>query len=454
MKIGFGRVDITPRVGVELCGFGPFITRCSTSVRDRLWARAMAVELGGERVVIVSCDLVATSSRITQAVRAAVTAAIGIPGDALMVHSTHTHSGPNTIDLWGWGEADAPYRELLPGCIARACIAAVAALREATLSHAEVPCEGIGQNREYDRDGLPIDEVMRPGWRPDKPEFTDTTCHVLKAEVEGRVIGFLSYFGCHPVVCCQETRAIHGDFCGVATNLVERDHPGCVGLFLQGAQGDVNSRFVHKPEPESLRALDVIAGEYAAAVRDGLTRARSIAVERVAARQHHVRFRRKPVDLDQLIALLRENERTLATAADDSSHEARMATVFVITLRRMIAQMRAGVDLSPPIEVQGFRLGPIALLASPFETFQAIKNDVVAAARAPIPLVLSFANGSAGYAADRTTAARGGYAQDQVPLIIGFLPYSHVHDDLVAALSALDADLAEHTPARALQAPA
>ncbi|MBA3709729.1 MAG: neutral/alkaline non-lysosomal ceramidase N-terminal domain-containing protein [Planctomycetes bacterium] len=447
MKIGFGRVDITPRVGVELCGFGPYITRHSIAVRDRLWARAMAIDTAGERVVIVSCDLPGTGRWVTERVRAAVTAATGLAGSSVMVHCTHTHSGPNTIDLVGWGEPDAPYRELLPAKIAKACIDAIASAREATLSHAEVPCEGIGQNREYDRDGLPIDEVMVPGWRPKKPELTDTTCHVLKAEAGGKVIGFVSYFGCHPVVCCQETRHIHGDFCGVATNLVEADHPGAVGLFLQGAQGDVNPRFVHKPEAESLKALDVIAGEYAAAVRNGIAKAKPIAIDEVAARQRFARFSRKPWDAAKLRELLTEHEQTLATAPDETSWKTRMAVVYVNTLRTMLAASLAGEDLSPRIELQGFRLGPIALLASPFETFQQIKNEVVAAARALIPLVLSFANESTGYATDRTAAARGGYAADMVPLMYGFLPYADAHGDLVRELVALDGDLAERAVA-------
>jgi hypothetical protein len=441
MKIGFGRVDITPRVGVELCGFGPFIGRHSVAVRDRLWARAMAVEAGGASAIIVSCDLVGTAGWITERVRAAVAAATGLPAGAVMVHSTHTHSGPNTIDLTGWGEPDAPYRHLLPERIARACIDAVGALREATLSHAEVPCEGIGQNREYDRDGQAIDEVMRPGWRPAKPELTDTTCHVVAAHAQGRLIGFLSYFGCHPVVCCQETRHIHGDFCGVATNEIEREHPGAIGMFLQGAQGDVNPRFVHKPEAESLRALEVIAGEYAQAVRGGLVRAQPIAVDRVATSQRFARFRRKPWTIAKLRELLAEQDRILSAAPDDSVRATRMAMVYRISLERLIAAMDSGADLSPPIELHGLRIGPLALLGSPFETFQAIKNEVVARSSAPIPLVLSFVNHSTGYAPDRTAAARGGYAQDLVPLMFGFLPYTHAHDDLAAELSALDASL-------------
>ena len=40
MKAGFARVDITPRTGVELAGFGPYIHRYALDVRDGLYARA------------------------------------------------------------------------------------------------------------------------------------------------------------------------------------------------------------------------------------------------------------------------------------------------------------------------------------------------------------------------------------------------------------------------------
>ena len=57
----------------------------------------------------------------------------------------------------------------------------------------------------------PLAEVLRDDWRPTKPELTDTVCHVLTARrPDGSLLGFASYFGCHPVCCCEETRAIHG----------------------------------------------------------------------------------------------------------------------------------------------------------------------------------------------------------------------------------------------------
>ncbi|NQU10274.1 neutral/alkaline non-lysosomal ceramidase N-terminal domain-containing protein [bacterium] len=443
MKFGFGKVDITPRVGVELCGFGAYINRKSIGVRDRLYARAFAASDGKTTVVVVSADLVAFVLETTRRVRELVRAETGLPDDGIMLHGTHTHSGPNTDpDLVGWGRLDEPYMEILPGRVAAACIQAVRNLQEATLSHAEVPCEGVGLNREYDKDAPPLEEVLREDWRPALPERTDTTCHVLNVEANGSVLGFLSYFGCHPVVCCAETRYFHGDYAGVATNLLEREHPGAIGLFLQGAQGDVNSCVVHKPEQESLLALDVIAGRYARAVRHGLQAAQPLQADVVKSARRTVTFTRTQPPVAELKKALAEKEALFVKPdAADADREVRMATVHVQALRKLIPVLEAGGTVNPATELQGLRIGPLALLGAPFEIFHEVKEEARIKARSPLPLVMGLTNDLLGYAPDRTVAARGGYATQWVPIMLGRLPFARIHDELVAELVALDAAL-------------
>ena len=140
MKAGFAKSDITPRVGVELTGFGPFLTRHSVGIRDRLWARAMAVRNAGRTVILVSCDLVGVTPAITAKVREIVSEKTGVEGDAVMVSCTHTHSGPSTFGSFGWGEVDYPYLELLPYRIAGACTDAFGMMEESEAGYAGVPC--------------------------------------------------------------------------------------------------------------------------------------------------------------------------------------------------------------------------------------------------------------------------------------------------------------------------
>ncbi len=442
MRAGFGRVEITPRIGVELCGFGPFLCRHSIGIRDRLWARAMALEEEGRTVLIVSCDLVGITGELTARVREKIWARAGLSDDAVLICCTHTHSGPNTGPYIGWGAPDEPYLETLPNRIARAGLDALAALRPARLFFGRAPCRGFALNREYDRDAPPLEECLRAGWEAARPELTDTECQALVVRDErGGLMGFASYYGCHPVVCCAQTRFIHGDWPGVATNTIERDYPEgqATGLFLQGAQGDVNSCVVHKPETESLLALDVIAGRYARAVRQAIAAAQPVESHPLTAVRERVVFSRKPWEEGYVARLLAETEARLqgvevTDATATAEWNARMETVYAIALRRILARMRRGESLEPETELHGIRIGPIALLGSPFETFQAIKNEVCAAVGIPHPLVLSFVNDSVGYAPDRTVAARGGYAQDKVPLITGQLPYARAHEELVEGL--------------------
>jgi len=51
---------------------------------------------------------------------------------------------------------------------------------------------------------------------------------------------------------------------------------------------------------------------------------------------------------------------------------------------------------------------------------------------------MSMTNDTLGYAPDRTVAARGGYAADIVPMIIGTLPFARIHDKLVKNLLTLE----------------
>ena len=443
MLFGFAKTEITPRVGVDLTGFGPFLNRQSVGVRDRLWARAMAVSDGRDTVIIVSCDLVGIELATTRRVRARVTESTGVCGDSVLVHCTHTHSGPATVTLYGWGRMDPPYMEVLPGRIADACIQAVARLAEADLHYAAVPCEGIGLNREYDRDSPALADVLDDAWRPAKPELTDTTCHVFRVERNGQIMGFATSFGCHPVVCCADTHWIHGDWCGLATSLLEREYPGSVGLFLQGAQGDVNSCVVHKPEQDALLALDVIAARYARQARHGLNNAAPLECELLRRARREVVFTRNLLGRAMLCEWLAEAEATLhASDANDSEAAVRMAMVHALALRGLLRRLEDGADLQPASEVQGVRLGPVALLCAPFEIFQAVKNRVVAGASAQVPLVLGLTNDLLGYAPDWERGGGDGDAARNVPMITGQLPFANIATELSAELLALDADLA------------
>ena len=442
MRIGFGKRDITPRLGAELHGYSGYLNRYATAVRDRLWARSMAVSDGTQTAVVVSCDLVFVTHELTTEVRRLVRQELGVDDDCIMVHATHTHSGP-CVKLDYPAAYDPPYMALLPRRIAGSCIDAVQSMQEAGLLHARVPCEGMGTNRVYDKFNYG-EAALQDGFRPAKPELTDTACHVLKVVAHGRVLGFVSYFGCHNVVGGPGCTYVHGDYAGVATGLIEREHPGSIGVFLQGAEGDVNTAACCFGNEDVLGALDTMAGRYARSVRQGLETAEPVDADAVRVTRRQTTFSRSPIPLSELRERLATEESVLGDPeADDADPAFRMAVLWSKALRSIIDRVERGVSFENTTELQGIRIGPVALLGGPMEIFQAIKNDVVRQAQAPIPLVLSLTNDEQGYAVDRAAAQDDAdYAARTVPLGKHTLPYANVHEELACGLLEIDADLA------------
>src|SRR5215212_10189057 len=91
---------ITPTLGEQpifLAGFQN--DRRATAVHSELYARALALRLDEQAFVLVVCDLIGLGRPDVEDIRAAL-AARGVQAE-LVVACTHTHSGPDTIGLWG-----------------------------------------------------------------------------------------------------------------------------------------------------------------------------------------------------------------------------------------------------------------------------------------------------------------------------------------------------------------
>src|SRR6266536_2272364 len=95
LKAGAAETVITPPLGIDLSG------------------RALVVELGSERLAIVSLDVLGLDADLVRRTRALIEDATGIPGERVLLNSSHTHSGPAVESLRGLGERDEPYAGLL-----------------------------------------------------------------------------------------------------------------------------------------------------------------------------------------------------------------------------------------------------------------------------------------------------------------------------------------------------
>lgn len=442
MKAGFGSNDITPRLGVQLAGYGPYRNRAARKITAPLAARVLAVTDGPRRCVLVNLELCGVPRAYAWRLRETVAARVGCRPAEVFITVTHTHSGPSVGGMIGWGEADAMYLETLPARVADAAARAVAAQKTVEWRYAEVPCEGIAINRETDAGGWqpnadPVAVRLAPTWRPARPQDTDPMLRVLAAYAGGRLVGVLHHFGCHAVVGSEQTFDVHGDFVGVASQLIERAFPGATAIFLPGAMGDINPPVCHRGPADTGRALRVLSQKYAAAIKRGLRAAQPVAVDELAVIQREVQFTRKSWTRAWVKKQIAHWERVFAKAGttDDTKlgtpplHTNGLNMVRLQGLRAVLADFTGNRAPNTPVMLSGLRLGPVALVGVGLEVFHSLQAPVLAGSPHRHTWLVSLAGGI-GYAPDARACAKQGYTDDLVPSIAGERPYAKIYAEV------------------------
>jgi hypothetical protein len=236
-RAGFGSALITPPVPVRLAGFSAR-TEPALSVHDDLEARAVYLAGGddgdgdGGAVCLVVCDLLGMSAEYADPIRASVAAALGLPVEAVLTASTHTHSGPSVIartEALGWPTPEG-YADVLVSRCTEAAMAACQSAEPVSLHYVRAPLPG---GLSINRRDLPYD-----------PYFA-----VLDARrSDGSRAGLVANIAIHPVALGPQALAVSSDWVGPFRAAVEGSVGGAAVL-LSGALGDVNPRPHEHPDP-------------------------------------------------------------------------------------------------------------------------------------------------------------------------------------------------------------
>jgi len=445
MKAGFGISDITPRLGVQLAGYGPYRNRAAKEIVAPLHARGMVLEKGKRRSVVLSVESGGTPRSLAEKIRQVVAARVGCRSDDVLISATHTHSAPSVGGMVGWGEADMMYLETLPARAAEAAARAVENLAEVEWRHAEAPCKGIAVNRETDT-GFALNENfkerMSPDWRPAHPEHTDPMVRVLIAYADGKLVGLLHHFGCHPVVYGEKTASIHGDYAGMACLELEKKYSGAVAMFFPGALGDINPKLNHRVPSESLKALKAIARQYSRAVVGGIKAATPIEVPSFKMVRQDTAFSRKKwsrrsverkiAELEKIFADPQVSDDPFTGGSPPLLHNG-MELARLQGLRNVLAGFRGEKAPNPEVCIHGLRLGPVVILGGGLEAYHGLQAPVIKGSPHEHTWLVSLVGGN-GYAPDKAAHLRQGYSGDFVPLICGELPYAKVYAELPKAL--------------------
>ena len=360
MRIGYGRICITPEESVPIAGMGNTSKRMSTTVLDDLYATCLAfTDDTDQTVLLFTLDQLHANKEWTDPVREAVEKATGVPASHVMISHTHTHSGP---DMYNEKEESiARYGAMMIARCAQAAELAMADRAPATMYTSAIETQRMCFTRHYEGQ----DENGKPtGHRG----VADPALQVVKIARDGKQDVYLVNWQAHATFNNGYTRYdISADYVGAMRSRME-SLTGGKFAFFQGASGNLAGRS-RIPGEEAVHAYD----EYGYALTDYAIQALKTLKPLADG----------PVQLlsdDFVVPVDHSDDRLLEKAKEvvalwyktyDTKASRELAEKYGMTnyLHAGGIRTRALLPESVDFHIDAFRAGELAFVCAPYEMF-------------------------------------------------------------------------------------
>lgn len=429
---GAAMIDVTPKAGTHIGGDWGYL-RTAQTIADRLYARALVLELAGKKICIVSADLEIITEPWNGMIRRGAHERCGIEPDAVMVHLTQTHSAPPLgnflIDEDFSTARIPPEHEYLRGSQSEYCRFAVEKIVEAIeqanrrLRPVQVAAgSAIKDNLAFNRRGVMRDGKVGMPWfyphqsaplgplqyryleGPSDPEV-GVVCF---RDDDMNTVATLLHFTSHPVnMYATNKHAVTPDWPGAWSQGLQRIcGESCVPIVLNGCCGNINPWPPFEPNfyPDH-RKMGAALSEVTERIIRTLEFSDATTLDR---RVKHLALPLKQLTPEQLAACekMLAEQPTVAWMKDDAKHA---------TWEWMDAAMMMSVHLererNPDFdyEIQVFRIGDTAIVGLPGEPFVEGQLAIKIGSPAYPTYVAHNTTAYAGYIAPRESYPRGGH---------------------------------------------
>jgi len=238
-RAGVASTVITPQQPMWMAGYAARTKPSQGTIHD-LHAKAVCLEdSSGQRLVLVTTDLIGIPRHLSVDVSSAVEKQFGIKRAEVMLTASHTHSGPvvreNLLDMYGltpeeMGKVET-YTKKLKTDLIELIGEAVKNLQPATLKFGRGQA-GFALNRREQTDKGVINGMNRTG-------PVDHTVPVLMVQAnDGRPKAIIFGYACHNTTL--DGLQWCGDYAGFAQIGIEKAFPGATALFWTGCGADAN----------------------------------------------------------------------------------------------------------------------------------------------------------------------------------------------------------------------
>lgn len=393
LLLGVRVADITPPVGALLFGYRPDVK--SESVNDKLTATAFAFTQGEKKYLLVTVCVCLLDTTVTDELRNIISRDFGVERGNILISATHTHSGPSTINMPGWGEVNMDYYTsvLKPNLLK--------AVEDAFNSQQSVTM-GVGIGRSdlgINRRQLEEDNSIGLGqctWGPYNPQMTVIS---FKGE-NGAVVGNIIHYGCHGT-CAGLNKEISRDWSGVMTDALQA-HSGAVTAFFNGPEGDVGPRLSNGATTADLSyiyEIGNIGAKDAIGIFDSIKEYRPVSVSSVSSKVKMPYDKRIPYE---------EAKAACENVEEGLINKEKQIAVYYSKVKESYENGYIEEEYAE-IEQSVIRLGEVAFVGFPYELFSMVGMRINEAVKDLNILSLSNTNGSKGYFPTEDQLCRGGY---------------------------------------------
>ncbi len=250
-KVGVARELITPEQPMWMSGYGSR-DRPADGKLTELWAKAMAIEDSqGNRLVLVTLDLVGIDHETAARIQSRVAEQVGLPRKALVLSTSHTHSGPVVgnclrsmyfLDGSAWDLVDQ-YTSQLESKVVDVVTRAIADLRHAEVGWTVGRAHFAVNRRNNVESKVP---ELRSAQRLNGPVDHDVPILVVRDPSEEnrdatdspKIRLVVCGYACHATVLSGYQWC--GDWPGYAQSALEERFPGATAMVWVGCGADQN----------------------------------------------------------------------------------------------------------------------------------------------------------------------------------------------------------------------
>lgn len=301
LKAGFYEKVITPPLGCHIPGF--FVPRVADDVLADLYARAVVIDDGKEKVAMLALDSCGVKAEVTNAIIERAHEFTGIKKENILICATHLHTGgPTGKDTFI--QPDQPYIDMMVRLAADAITLADRRLKPVTAKYAKGNVDSVSFVRNYKMKGGYV--MTNPG--VGNPDIIEA-CTDIDPEVPVLVfcneadkpVGAVVAFACHQDCLCGEKTAYSTDFAGIMDKELKKEYGAdFISVFFEGTCGNINHYDVFAKKPITLEHHRKMGRILAAEVKSIIPEAELVAGQEIVVKKERISLERRLFTEEQL----------------------------------------------------------------------------------------------------------------------------------------------------------